>query len=236
MRAVFADCHVGRRPDDEGPFLEVLLRAADRGATSVSLLGDIFHFFIAHPKFETPAIRRFLDTVDRLAARNVPVTYVEGNRDFFLRGSYVESHFREVCDEETFSAGGRRFLATHGDLLNEADVPYRFWRALSKNPIARASLHVIPKDLGNRFVWKTEARLYRSNFKHKQRLPVEMIRKFARFRFAQGIDTILLGHFHKSWVDESAAGRVEILPAFVDEKRWMEIADDGSTSLVALDS
>ena len=94
VRAVYADCHVGRRPDDEGPFLDGLRQAAARGATAISLLGDIFHFFIAHPKFETVAIRRFLDAVDRLAARGVPVTYVEGNRDFFLRGSYVEHHFR----------------------------------------------------------------------------------------------------------------------------------------------
>jgi UDP-2,3-diacylglucosamine hydrolase len=234
MRAVFADCHVGRRPDDEGPFLEGLQRAADRGARSISLLGDVFHFFIAHPKFETPAVRRFLDAVDRLAERNVPVTYVEGNRDFFLRGSYAEHHFREVVDEETFTAGGRRFLATHGDLLNESDLPYRFWRSVSKSSIARASVHFIPRGLGNRIVWKTEARLYRSNFKHKRQLPVEMIRRFARSRFAQGIDTILLGHFHHAWVDESLGGRIEILPAFVDDRRWMEIADDGTTALVGL--
>ena len=138
MRAVFADCHVGREKGDEGPFLEALEAARGRGATSISLLGDIFHFFIAHPKFETPAIARFLEAVDRLRAAGVPVTYVEGNRDFFLRGSYVESKFREVCDEETFVEGGRRFLLTHGDLLNEEDRPYRLWRAISKNPISRA--------------------------------------------------------------------------------------------------
>jgi len=99
MRAVFADCHVGRQTGDEGPFLEALLQARDRGARGIFLLGDIFHFFIAHPKFQTPAIGRFLETVDRLRADGVPVTYVEGNRDFFLRGSYVESKFEKVCDE-----------------------------------------------------------------------------------------------------------------------------------------
>ena len=61
VRAVFADCHVGRRPGDEGPFLKALETARDRGARAITLLGDIFHFFIAHPKFETPAIARFLE-------------------------------------------------------------------------------------------------------------------------------------------------------------------------------
>jgi UDP-2,3-diacylglucosamine hydrolase len=234
MRAIFADCHVGRRPGDEGPFLEALQTARQRGATAITLLGDIFHFFIAHPKFETPAIARFLEVSRELKAGGVPVTYVEGNRDFFLRGSYAESAFASVCDEQTFQEGGRRFLATHGDLLNEKDRPYRFWRFLSKNPVSRAALNFFPKDAGNRLVWKVEARLYRSNFKHKSRLPVEMIRAFAERRFRQGVDVLLLGHFHKPWSADVGTGRVEILPAFVEERRWMEIGEDGSTTLVTL--
>ena len=83
-------------------------------------------------------------------------------------------------------------------------------------------------------MWKAEARLYRSNFKHKTRLPVEMIRAFAQRRFREGIDVLLLGHFHKSWTEQVGSGRVEILPAFVEERRWMEIGDDGSTALVGL--
>jgi UDP-2,3-diacylglucosamine hydrolase len=234
VRAVFADCHVGRSPDDDAPFLGALDRAVQRGAREITFLGDIFHFFIAHPKFETPQIRRFLAAAEALARRGVSLTYVEGNRDFFLRGSYVERYFRLVADEEAFVEGGKRFLAMHGDLLNERDLPYRFWRAVSKNPLSRLSLHVIPKKAGNRFVWKTEARLYRSNFKHKKRLPVEMIRRFAERRFREGYEVLLLGHFHKSWSEKVDSGRVEILPAFVDERRWMEIDDRGETKLVGV--
>jgi len=234
MRAVFADCHVGRRPGDEGPFLDALDAARARGVRQITLLGDIFHFFIAHPKFETPAIARFLAKAREFKQAGLPITYVEGNRDFFLRGSYAENAFGAVCDEQTFEQGGRRFLATHGDLLNDKDLPYRFWRFLSKNPISRAALSVVPKDAGNRLVWRVEARLYRSNFKHKSRLPVEMIRAFAERRFRKGVDVLLLGHFHKSWAEDVDGGRVEILPAFVEERRWMEIADDGATTLVAL--
>jgi UDP-2,3-diacylglucosamine hydrolase len=234
MRAVFADCHAGRLPGDEEPFLAALEAAQNRGARAITLLGDIFHFFIAHPKFETAAIRRFLDAARRLKEAGVAVTYVEGNRDFFLRGSYAESAFRSVCDEETFEAGGRRFLATHGDLLNERDRSYRFWRFLSKNALSRAALDFVPKNMGNRLVLSVEARLYRSNFKHKTRLPVEMIRAFARKRFRGGVDVLLLGHFHKVWTDDFEGGRVEILPAFVDERKWMEIGEDGTTKLVGL--
>jgi UDP-2,3-diacylglucosamine pyrophosphatase LpxH len=234
MRAVFADCHVGRRPGDEDPFLEALETARQRGATAITLLGDVFQCFIAHPKFETPATVKFLEAARKLGEDGVPVTFVEGNRDFFVQGSYVEKVFRRVCDEETFEAGGKRFLATHGDLLNEKDRPYRFWRFMSKNPVSRAALDFVPKKAGNEFVARVEARLYRSNFKHKTRLPVEMIREFATKRFHAGVDVLLLGHFHKPWTESFEGGRVEILPAFVEERRWMEIAEDGTTSLVGM--
>jgi len=133
-----------------------------------------------------------------------------------------------------FEEGGVRFLLTHGDQINEADLPYRFWRLLSKNPISRFALNFVPKETGNRLVWKTEARLYKSNFKHKQRLPVEMIRRFADKRFRRGCDVLLLGHFHKSWTEQLPGGRVEILPAFVEERKWLEIDERGGTSLVTL--
>ncbi len=234
MRAVFADCHAGRRPGDEEPLLAGLEAAENRGAREITLLGDIFHYFIAHPKFETPAIVRFLAAARRLKDAGVAVTYVEGNRDFFLRGSYAESAFASVCEEQTFEAGGRRFLATHGDLLNEKDRPYRFWRFLSKNAVSRAALDFVPKAVGNRLVSSVEGRLGRSNFKHKTRLPVEVIRAFAGKRFRGGVDVLLLGHFHEAWGQDLEGGRVEILPAFVDERKWMEIAEDGTTSLVSL--
>ena len=234
MRAVIADSHVGRRPGDEGPFLEALEVARRRGATGITLLGDVFHFFIAHRKFETPAIAAFLEAARRLKAAGVPIFYVEGNRDFFLRGSYAEDAFAAVADEQRFDEGGRRFLATHGDLLNDRDHAYRFWRFLSKNRLSRAAVGLVPQGAATRLVWKTEARLYRTNFKHKSRLPVETIRRYAARRFAEGIDVLLLGHFHKPWSEAVNGGRVEILPAFVEERRWMEIGDDGVSQLVGL--
>ena len=232
--AVFADAHLGQVERDAEDFLDALEGVRRRGFGTAVLLGDIFHYFIGDPKLETPLLMQTLQGLKEVAARGLSLRYVEGNRDFFVAGSRYAEPFASWTLADGLRVGATRYAFVHGDRVNTADLPYRFWRGLSKNPLARATLNVIPKAAGNRLVWKTEARLYKSNFKHKTRLPVEMIRQFAERRFAQGVDTVLLGHFHKSWVENTGHGVVEILPAFVDEHRWMEIADDGSTSLVPL--
>jgi UDP-2,3-diacylglucosamine pyrophosphatase LpxH len=230
VRAVFADCHVGRRPGDEEPFLKALDTVHARGARAITLLGDTFHVFVAHPKFETPAIGRFLQKARELGAL---ASRRQGNRDFPSCAALASRDAFRRCATRSSSEPEPASRA-HGDLLNEKDLPYRFWRFASKNPVSRAAINFVPRAMANRIVWKIEARLYRSNFKHKKRLPVEMIRAFAQRRLRDGVDVILLGHFHKSWTETIDGGRVEILPAFVEERRWMEIAPDGSTSLVAL--
>ena len=63
-----------------------------------------------------------------------------------------------------------------------------------------------------------------------------MIRSFATRRFREGYDVLLLGHFHRSWSEDVDGGRVEILPAFVDDHRWMEVSETGETRLVGLAS
>ena len=47
--AVFADAHLGQVERDAEDFLEALEGVRRRGFSTVVLLGDIFHYFIADP-------------------------------------------------------------------------------------------------------------------------------------------------------------------------------------------
>jgi len=234
MIAVLADSHLGQASDDLGPFLQALSQIRRRGTTSVYLLGDIFHYLIGDPKFSTPTLRGFLEGVRELRRGGSKVFYVEGNRDFYLRGSYLEAEFDFVGPEADFDAGGRRFLLVHGDGINERDWPYRFWRFLSKNPVAYAVMKLIPKSAAHGIVSRTERRLMDTNFKHKSRLPVELIRSYAERRFAGGTKVLLLGHFHESFREELPGGEVRIVPPFLEEKRWLEIDERGEVAVADL--
>ena len=55
------------------------------------LNGDLFHYLIAHPKFTTASVERVFAKFREVRDRGVAIHYVEGNRDFFLKGSFVEN-------------------------------------------------------------------------------------------------------------------------------------------------
>ena len=222
--ALLADAHVGG-PGGSGELLVEQLDALDPSSCSqLVILGDLFQVWVAERRFETDEIRRVLPAIRALVDRGVPVHYVEGNRDFFLRRSAYESLFASVGPEHEFGAHGRRFLVVHGDGLNPADWRYRFWRFLSKNRLSRLFSTLIPGPVVDRVVFGTERRLGETNFEHKVTIPREVIADYARRRFASGYDVLLLGHYHRELRMGLSEGEVWILEAWFDSRSlaWVE--------------
>jgi UDP-2,3-diacylglucosamine pyrophosphatase LpxH len=230
--AVFADAHLGQVEGDADDLLEALEGVRRRGYETAVLLGDIFHYFIGHPKLETPALRRTLDGFAELAARGLALRYVEGNRDFFVAGTPYAAPFASFSLTDGLRVGNVAYAFVHGDRVNTADLPYRFWRRVSKNAVARSALDVIPGPLARAIVAKTEARLYRSNFRHKKRLPEEALRAEGRRARAQGYDALLVGHFHVARTFAGPDGVTHVLPAWLEERKHAEITPDGKLAIV----
>jgi UDP-2,3-diacylglucosamine pyrophosphatase LpxH len=164
-------------------------------------LGDLFQAWVGIPSFETADIAGVVAALRELRRQGVEIDYVEGNRDFFLAGSPYAEAFDRVVLETAFTVGGRRYLAVHGDGLNDRDWKYRFWRR-------------IPQGLAHRAVDSTEQRLSRTNFKHRAALPEDAIRRYAVRRLAEGHDVLLLGHFHEPRVWTVGGGEVRLLDAW----------------------
>jgi hypothetical protein len=116
--------------------------------------------------------------------------------------------------------------------VNTADLPYRFWRTISKNPVAHAALWAIPGPLARAIVVRTEARLYRSNFRHKARLPEAALLAEGRAAREAGYDALLVGHFHVARTLRSEGGVTHVLPAWLEERKHAEIAPDGGLTIV----
>jgi UDP-2,3-diacylglucosamine hydrolase len=223
--ALIADAHLGGPGGGAGPLLAQLSALPGQGCERLVLMGDIFQAWIGDPKFETPEVTAVVAALRELRGRGVRVEYIEGNRDFYLgrRRSPYRDAFDFVGLEVAFAAAGVRYLAVHGDGLNDRDWQYRFWRRLSKSPPVELLVRRTPRSFARRLVGSTERRLSQTNFKHRAELPERAIRAYAERRLAEGHDVLLLGHFHEPRTWQVAGGEVRLLDAWFRSRRveWL---------------
>lgn len=217
--AVVADAHLGGPGGAAEPLVRQLDALPSQGCRRLVLLGDIFHVWVGTERFETPEVRAVAGCLERLRGHGLEIDYVEGNRDFFLECGPYRALFDRLALEVSFTAGGARYLAVHGDGLNDRDVKYRFWRWLSKSPLCRFVVLNLPPLLARRFVAGTEKRLGKTNFKHKARVPEAVIRAYGARRLAEGYDSLLLGHFHEPHRYCVEGGDVRVLDAWFSSRR-----------------
>lgn len=221
--AVVADCHLGGPGGPPDRLLEQLRELPGRGCRRLVLLGDIFHYWVGNPRFETAEVRALLPELQRLRDRGMRIDYVEGNRDFFIADSPYAGAFDSIGTEVSFETGGVRYLAVHGDGLNDRDRQYLFWRWLSKSPPVRYGVRWLPGPIARRLMHSTESHLAETNFKHRKAIPVQAITAYAERRLAEGHDVLFLGHFHRPKTWRVEGGEVRLFDAWFNSHRveWL---------------
>lgn len=217
--ALIADSHLGGPGGPAAPLVAQLRALPAQGCTRLVLLGDLFQAWVGFAQFETADTRDVVAALEELRSAGLEIDYVEGNRDFFLAGTPYARAFTRLGLETAFTVGGVRYLAVHGDGLNDRDWQYRFWRRLSKSGPVRRLVGRLPARLAHRLVHGTEHRLSRTNFKHRAELPERAIRAYAERRLAEGHDVLLLGHFHEPRVWDVAGGQVRLVDAWFKSRR-----------------
>jgi UDP-2,3-diacylglucosamine hydrolase len=219
---VIGDSHIGLGDGSEVPVNAWLDRFAALKPRALYLNGDLFHYLIAHRNFRTQSVDKVMAKFRELLDRGIAIHYVEGNRDFFLKGSFVEDAVTDIELEYAFTAGTKKYLIIHGDLINDRDWAYRFWRRASKNPVTRFGVNFVPRAVAKGFVDSVEAKLSKSNFKHKSRVPVEQMQQYGRSRAREGFTDVVLGHFHEKLVIPGET-TVTVLPPWYETGEAMRI-------------
>ena len=217
--AIVADAHLDGPGGEAGPLIEQLRGLPAAGCERLLLMGDLFQAWVGFPQFEPPRLGELLAVVSELRARGIRVDYLEGNRDFFLADSAYATFFDFVGDEIAFTFGGVRYLAVHGDGLDDKDVQYRLWRRATKSLPVRLAMRWLPARLARRLVDSTERKLAQTNFKHRLAIPTAAIERFAARRLPAGHDVLLLGHFHEERRWRVPGGEVWLLPAWFQTRR-----------------
>lgn len=233
-RAVFlSDAHLNQDDIHTRNFIALAEKAAAENA-AVFLLGDIFDLWFGSPGltfgFQKPVVSRLRE----LRRGGLRLYYVEGNRDFYLK-KHHEGHTFDAVEEVEMraTAGGKKIYLSHGDTVNRADIPYRFWKAISKNRFSFGAVSLLPSSIVLPLADWIERKLKRSNHRFRGSFPERDCREFALRQFSVGMDMVVLGHFHTERIlrfDESDQCRtLAVLPSWREEWRYFFITGKGES-------
>lgn len=226
-----SDAHLNS-VDEHTEAFNSLLRKSWEENVEVFLLGDIFDLWFGIKSLTFPFQQRVINEIASLAEKGLRIYYVEGNRDFFLVGSWVEGYFTEISDNELpLRIGPKNIMLVHGDRVSREDLKYRFWKAISKNPIIFRVFSLIPGKIALPVAEAFEKGLKSTNPRFRYHFPEEEGRAYAKEQFKRGFDIIIMGHFHREKVISPAeydrSRMLVFLPMWKENRRYFYMDNFG---------
>ncbi len=165
---------------------------AQTRADAVFLLGDLFEVWVGDDAAAEPGFEAECAAVLRAAARDRPLFFLHGNRDFLLGpGFAADTGLTLLHDPTVLTFGGRRWLLSHGDALCLDDPGYLAFRAKVRNPAWQQA--VLAQPLAQR---RAMARSLRSESEEKQGGRYADVDATAALRWLEAADAPVLIHGH----------------------------------------
>ncbi|CAB1058926.1 hypothetical protein D1BOALGB6SA_3684 [Olavius sp. associated proteobacterium Delta 1] len=190
---IITDAHISKARGNHTAFF-TMLAAIERTEHDLIFLGDIFDLWIALPRYEDDIHIKFIAWCLEQKNRRT-IGFLEGNHEFFLASQRAEAF--TWCSNDAWWQDGAGTLWVHGDQINRRDRAYLAFKKLSKNHMAKLILRSLP--YGPEITKSVKRGLKKRNNTFRMQVPWDEIKFFANNRFAAGVDTIFMGHFHQAY-------------------------------------
>jgi UDP-2,3-diacylglucosamine hydrolase len=168
--------------------------------------GDLFDFWFEYGSAIPKRFVRVLLALESLKRHGVPVTYVGGNHDFWI-GDYLQREIGIAFHDEPIplSIQGRKLLLAHGDGLGPGDLGYKLLKGVLRARLSRFLFRWIHPDIGIPIASGT-SHTSRRHAPRRARTDEELESTLGGPFFAEGHDSVILGHYHRP-LHRSAPGR-----------------------------
>ena len=204
---IVTDAHISKATGNHATFFS-MLESLGKNDQDLIFLGDIFDLWVALPGYESDLHHDFSRWC-RDQKKHRTIGFMEGNREYYLAAERRQAF--SWCSAGAWYRDDSGTLFVHGDQINRRDRNYSAFRKLLKNRMAKFILNGLP--FGPRFVDACKQRLKQTNTQFRLHLPREEIRVFAESRFAEGVDSIFVGHFHQEYIYRNSDSKsLYILP------------------------
>jgi UDP-2,3-diacylglucosamine hydrolase len=191
---IVTDAHISKTGGNHATFFR-MLESLEENNQDLIFLGDIFDLWVALPGYESDIHHDFSKWC-RGQKKHRTIGFMEGNREYYLATERGQAF--SWCSTDAWYRDDAGTLFVHGDQINRRDRNYLALRKLLKNRVAKLILNYLP--WGPRFAVSGKQRLMQTNTDFRCHLPREEIRVFAESRFAEGVDSIFVGHFHQEYI------------------------------------
>jgi UDP-2,3-diacylglucosamine hydrolase len=227
---IIGDVHLDAGDREVGEFCAMLEETAGT-CVAMILAGDLFNLWIGRKDIQREHIKQVADALRAVRRRGVQVHYLEGNRDYFIARECEGDLFDTVTTAGLeLQAGGHRIFAAHGDMANLNDRQYHRWRRFSRSSPIWFLFNLLPAGTRMRLAERIESRFRRTNQDYKIAFPEQEVRAYAGAMFREGVDLVVLGHFHIEkdlQASTAGTGRILVLPEWKGSRRCLRIGKGG---------
>lgn len=204
---IVTDAHISKARGNHTAFF-TMLEAIERTEHDLIFLGDIFDLWIGLSRYEEDLHIKFIAWCLEQKDRRT-IGYLEGNHEYYLANQRAQAF--TWCSPDAWRQDDAGILFVHGDQINRKDRNYLALKKLINNSMTKYFLRFLPygPDIAKSF----KRGLKKTNKKFRMQIPQDEIKFFADNRFAEGIDTIFVGHFHQEYCYRSRESKkLYVLP------------------------
>ena len=141
---IISDLHL--QPSETRTFEDWQRYLRASSASALIILGDLFEAWVGDDALlESGSFEAQCAALLRQAARQRPLFFMHGNRDFLIGEAFAQAAaLRLLPDPTPLAFLGRRYLLSHGDALCLDDLEYQRFRALARSSAWQAQLLAQP--------------------------------------------------------------------------------------------
>ena len=230
---IFSDAHLGaHEPAREQIKLEKIRALFDivrRDGDRLIILGDLFDFWFEYRHAIPKEHHGVICWLTELTAAGIAIDYVSGNHDFWMGDFFAgQVGLRLHRDDFDTEYAGKRLHLTHGDGLAKADRGYRVLKRILRHRFNIWLYRKLPPD----WAIPLAKRVSRSSRDYTaQRDPdfVADYETYARARFKDGYDLVVIGHLHIPVLKGYPEGIYVNTGDFIDHFTYAKLSPDGLT-------
>lgn len=194
----FSDVHLAPGESHKRERFCRFLNGEKGRAGEIYILGDLFDFWVSPKQALLPDFACVLRTLREVAESGIRITFLAGNRDFYL-GKFLQKEYNihTFAEAQEVVIAGKRTFLTHGDLLCTRDKNYQRLRRVVRNKAVERLLTSFPLNISFTLaegLRRHSQRVVRMKPEKERTLVEEAVKKI----FLSGAQILISGHTHKA--------------------------------------